>query len=225
MMISGDLHVDMLSMPHASTPGWLVEGHVALCARPITMSPNPVHRPNHSLSQITRVVVQPRPTRMQFSDLLESLGMVAGQMDFGSRWACLAEYFNRHHQRKETHLQPENSMCGVGEINIWTQSMSRILRINLPGLDWFPLGSASFPSIFPLRGDNHLQLGLRLWNPCLQKDAHLVKSKLVPHDRSLTAILFIPLHDLANLLNYFPAGTTSGMLAGVLFSLFMSWYV
>lgn len=134
-MISGDLLVAMLSMLHASTPGLLAEGHVALYARPITMSPNPVHRPKHSLSQIVRVVVQPRTTRMQSSDPLELLGMVAGQADSEARWACLAEYSNRHLQRKEAYLQTENSMYRVGVISLGTHPMPRVHRVNPPGLD------------------------------------------------------------------------------------------
>ncbi|KGO43719.1 Zinc finger, RING/FYVE/PHD-type [Penicillium expansum] len=81
------------------------------------------------------VTVQPRPAQMQSSDLLELLGIVAGQMDSGSRWAYLPEYLNRHLQGKEACLQPGNIICRVGEISPGTQSMSLILRLNLLGLD------------------------------------------------------------------------------------------
>jgi hypothetical protein len=91
---------------------------------------------------------------MQFSDLLELLGMVAGQMDSGLRWAFLAEFFNRH-LRKETYLPPENIMCGMGMISLGTQPMPQILQMNPPGLDSFPLDSARFLSIFP-RQEDHL---------------------------------------------------------------------
>jgi hypothetical protein len=96
------------------------------------MSPNPVHRLKHSLPQIARVVIQIQLARMKSPDLLV-LGIVAGQMG-GFNWASLAEYFNRHLQRKET-LQPENNMYEMGVISLWTQSMPRIPRVNLPGLD------------------------------------------------------------------------------------------